>query len=55
MKTPDRRRSGSPPSAENSLRGLYFGVWCYPRPTIGASPTTFHTVSEGGFSEVDTI
>src|SRR5215208_5344626 len=47
MKTPDRRRSGSPPSAENSLRGLYFSVWCYRRPTIGASPTTFLTVSLG--------
>src|SRR5215208_1000188 len=45
MKTPDRCRSGTPPSAENGLRGLYFGVWCYRRPTIGASPATFHTVS----------
>src|SRR5215210_5562363 len=52
MKTPDRRRSGSPLSAENSLTGLQFGVWCYRRPTIGASPTTFHTVSEGEFCEV---
>jgi len=52
MKTPDRRRTGTPPSAENSLRGLYLGVSCYRRPTIGASPTTFHTVSEGEFSEV---
>src|SRR5215204_5961299 len=47
MKTPDRCRSGTPPSAENGLRGLYFGVWCYRRPTIGASPATFHTVSPG--------
>src|SRR5215208_330913 len=47
MKTPDRCRSGTPPSAENGLRGLYFGVWCYRRPTIGASPATFHTVSLG--------
>src|SRR5215213_7314765 len=46
MKTPDRCRSGTPPSAENGLRGFYFGVWCYRRPTIGASPATFHTVSE---------
>src|SRR5215213_1486367 len=45
MKTPDRCRSGTPPSAENGLRGFYFGVWCYRRPTIGASPATFHTVS----------
>src|SRR5215212_9142164 len=45
MKTPDRSRTGTPPSAENGLRGLYFGVWCNRRPTIGASPTTFHTVS----------
>src|SRR5215213_9910289 len=45
MKTPDRHRTGTPPSAENSLRGLYLGVSCYRRPTIGASPTTFHTVS----------
>jgi hypothetical protein len=45
MKTPDRGRSGTLPSAENGLRGLYFGVWCYRRPTIGDSPTTFHTVS----------
>src|SRR5215212_5581161 len=45
MKTPDRRRSGTPPSAKSGLRGLYLGVWCYRRPTIGASPTTFHTVS----------
>jgi hypothetical protein len=45
MKTPDRRRTGVPPSAENGLRGLYFGVWCNRRATIGASPTTFHTVS----------
>src|SRR5215208_722671 len=52
MKTPDRCRSGTPPSAENGLRGFYFGVWCYRRPTIGASPATFHTVSEGEFSEV---
>src|SRR5215208_3551487 len=52
MKTPDRCRSGTPPSAESGLRGLYFGVWCYRRPTIGASPATFHTVSEGEFSEV---
>src|SRR5215208_7927500 len=52
MKTPDRCRSGTPPSAENGLRGLYFGVWCYRRPTIGASPATFHTVSEVEFSEV---
>src|SRR5829696_1424952 len=52
MKTPDRCRSGTPPSAENGLRGLYFGVWCYRRPTIGASPATFHTVSEGEFCEV---
>jgi hypothetical protein len=47
MKTPDRRRSSTPPSAENGLTGLYFGVSCYRRPTIGASPTTFHTVSVG--------
>src|SRR5829696_3900621 len=47
MKTPDRCRSGTPPSAENGLRGLYFGVWCYRRPTIGASPATFHTVALG--------
>jgi hypothetical protein len=53
MKTPDRRR-GTPPSAENGPTGLYFGVSCYRRPTIGASsPTTFHTVSEGRFSEVE--
>ncbi len=52
MKTPDRRRSGSLPSAQNGLRGLYLGVWCYRRPTIGASPTTFHTVSEGRFYEL---
>src|SRR5215208_4216721 len=52
MKTPDRCRSGTPPSAENGLRGLYFGVWCYRRPTIGASPATFHTVSEGEFCEL---
>src|SRR5919112_5834130 len=43
--TPDRRRSGTPPSAQNGLRGHYFGLWCYRRPTIGASPTTFHTAS----------
>src|SRR5215211_1891895 len=52
MKTPERHRTGTPPSAQNGLRGLYFGVWCYRRATIGASPTTFHTVSEGEFSEV---
>ena len=52
MKTPDRRRSGTLPSAESGLRGLYFGLWCYRRPTISASPTAFHTVSEGNFSEV---
>ena len=37
--------TGTPPSAEKGLRGLYFGAWCYRRPTSGASPTTFHTVS----------
>src|SRR5918994_641738 len=47
MKTSDRRRSGTPPSAANALMGLYFGVSYYRRPTIGPSPTTFHTVSEG--------
>src|SRR5215211_3550233 len=52
MKTPDRCRSGTPPSAENGLRGLYFGVWCYRRPTIGASPATFHTVSERLYEKV---
>jgi hypothetical protein len=52
MKTPDRCRSGTPPSAESGLRGLYFGVSCYRKPTIGASPTTVHTVSEGEFREV---
>jgi hypothetical protein len=26
MKTPDRRRSGTPPSAQNGLTGLYFGA-----------------------------
>jgi hypothetical protein len=31
--------------------GLYFGVSYYRRPTIGPSPTTFHTVSEGEFCE----
>jgi hypothetical protein len=45
MKTPDRCRTGTPPSAENGPTGLYFGVLCYRRPTIGTSPTTFHTVS----------
>src|SRR5215203_5271357 len=53
MKTPDRCRSGTPPSAENGLRGLYFGVWCYRRPTIGASPATFHTVSLRGWVNKD--
>src|SRR5215212_3024991 len=52
MKTPDRCRTGTPPSAEYGPTGLYFGVSCYRRPTIRASPTTFHTVSEGGFCEV---
>src|SRR5215208_7626031 len=52
MKTPNRRRRGTPPSAQNGLRGLYFGVWCYRRATIGASPTTFYTVSEGEFCEL---
>src|SRR5829696_1762088 len=46
MKTPDRCRIGSPPGTENGPTGLYFGISCYRRPTIGASPTTFHTVSE---------
>src|SRR5215217_1838218 len=45
MKTPDRPRTDTPPSGENGLTGLYFGVLCYRRATIGASPTTFHTVS----------
>src|SRR5215207_1036203 len=53
MKTPDRCRTGTPPSAENGPTGLYFGVSCYRRPTIRASPTTFHTVSEGKFCEVE--
>jgi hypothetical protein len=52
MKSPDRRRTDTLPSAENGPTGLSFGVSCYRRPTIGASPTTFHTVSEGVFSEV---
>src|SRR5215203_3970116 len=42
-----------PTKRRNGPTGLYFGVSCYRRPTIGASPTTFHTVSEGIFSEVD--
>jgi len=45
VKTPDRSRTGTPPSAENGPTGLYFGVSCYRRPTSRASPTTFHTVS----------
>src|ERR671910_2461146 len=45
MKTLDRRRTGSPPSAANGPTGPYFGVWCYRRSTFGASPTTFLTVS----------
>src|SRR5215217_5269504 len=45
MKTPDRPRTDTPPSGENGLTGLYFGVLCYRRATIGASPTTFHTLS----------
>jgi hypothetical protein len=52
MKTPDRCRIGSPPGTESGPTGLYFGISCYRRPTIRASPTTFHTVSEGEFSEV---
>src|SRR5215213_8403370 len=52
MKTPDTCGTGTPPSAENGPTGLYFGVSCYRRATIRASPTTFHTVSEGEFSEV---
>src|SRR5829696_9850201 len=52
MKTPDRCRIGSPPGTENGPTGLYFGISCYRRPTIRASPTTFHTVSEREFSEV---
>src|ERR687898_1592028 len=46
MKTPDRCRIGSPPGTENGPTGLYFGISCYRRATIRASPTTFHTVSE---------
>src|SRR5215203_785330 len=45
MKTPHKCRTGTPPSAENGPTGHYFGVSCYRRPTIRASPTTFHTVS----------
>src|SRR5215203_6360720 len=52
MKTPDMCRTGTPPSAENGPTGLYFGVSCYRRPTIRASPTTFHTVSYTEFYEV---
>src|SRR5829696_8420074 len=48
MKTPDRCRIGSPPGTENGPTGLYFGISCYRRPTIRASPTTFHTVSLRG-------
>jgi hypothetical protein len=33
MKTPDKASTGTLPSAEKGLRGLYFGVWCYRRPT----------------------
>jgi hypothetical protein len=35
MKTPDRCRTGSPPRAENVPTGLYVGVSCYRRATIG--------------------
>jgi hypothetical protein len=35
MKTPDRCRTGSPPSAEGAPTELYFGVSYYRRPTIG--------------------
>src|ERR671920_2112177 len=52
MKTPDRCRTGSQPSAEGGPTELYFGVSYYRRPTIGASPTTFHTVSEREFCEL---
>jgi hypothetical protein len=52
MKSPDRCRIGSPPGTENGPTGLYFGISCYRRPTIRASPTTVHTVSEGEFREV---
>jgi hypothetical protein len=45
MKTPDRSRTGSPPSAQNGPTELYFSVSCYRGATIRASPTTFHTVS----------
>src|SRR5215203_3399841 len=34
-----------PTKRRNGPTGLYFGVSCYRRPTIGASPPTFHTVS----------
>src|SRR5215217_6888241 len=52
MKTPDRCRIGSPPGTENGPTGLYFGISCYRRATIRASPTTFHTVSELDFSHL---
>jgi hypothetical protein len=35
MKTPNRRRTGTPPSAQNGLRGLHFGVCCYRRAPSG--------------------
>ena len=52
MKSPDRHRTGSPPSAQNGLRGHYFGVWCYRRPTTGAFSNYFSYSLYTEFSEV---
>src|SRR5215212_12242272 len=52
MKSPDRCRPVPHQAQKTAPQDSIFGVSCYRRPTIGASPTTFHTVSEGEFSEV---
>jgi hypothetical protein len=52
MKSPDRWRTGIPPSAENGSKGPGLAISRYGKPTIEVAPTTFHTVSEEKFSEV---
>src|SRR5215212_8538177 len=45
MKSPDRCRPVPHQAQKTAPQDSIFGVSCYRRPTIGASPTTFHTVS----------
>src|SRR5215212_8132893 len=49
MKSPDRCRPVPHQAQKTAPQDSIFGVSCYRRPTIGASPTTFHTVSLRGW------